>query len=177
MVDSFLQFIRNDQVGRICNFHLAIADAARPQFANDDRCKALATLNSIAVDFGKTGIPVGTKAVNNALGDVVFPDFMDGHRISDTVIGRIYRDAKTRNEGERVNTAHARLEVIDVWTAVPGTGNLKMLKWAEEKLKEWTVEFSDMMSSCALPLRLCLTQICTYFSFFPPFSFFLFLMS
>ena len=90
MVDFFLRFIRNEQVGRICNFHLAIADAS-PVYAKDPRCEALAMLNSVAVDFGKTGISVDPKEVNNAVGNVEYPDFMNGSRKSDTVIGRVFR--------------------------------------------------------------------------------------
>ena len=36
MVTFFLDYIKNDQVGRICNFHLAIADAS-PVYANEHR--------------------------------------------------------------------------------------------------------------------------------------------
>lgn len=150
-----MKFIRNDQVGRICNFHLAIADAS-PNYAKDPRCEKLAMLNSIAVDFGKTGIPVDYTEVNRLTGNVVFPDFMNGFKKSDTVIGEIFRDALERNNAEDEKKAQnkeqalACMGVAEGWTVVPGSEELA--EWAEEMLREWTVDFSDMMSTCVPPL-------------------------
>lgn len=173
MVDFFMRFIRNDQVGRICNAHLMIADAS-PVYAKDPRCEALAMLNSVAVDFGKTGIPVDNTAINNAIGNVEKPDFMDGgSKKSDTVIGRIYRDARDRHAREvsrRIERQGAALESMHgdcawVGAAVPGSEELK--KWAEEKLKEWTAEFSGMMASCAPLMHV---NLCTVWCIFTGYS-------
>lgn len=152
MVTFFLDYIKNDQVGRICNLHLAIADAS-PVYANEHRCEALAMLNSTAVDFGKTGVPVDFREVNKLTGGIVKPDYMGGTTRSDTVIGRIYRDAKDRYEHEaeactrQKNSVLQGLKVAEGWHKVPGAENLAA--WAEETLKEWAVEFSDLMALCA----------------------------
>lgn len=56
--DFFITFMQQDQLGRIANTHKILADC-RPEgtFALD--CLTLAQLHSTAVDFSKTGTPVG----------------------------------------------------------------------------------------------------------------------
>jgi hypothetical protein len=59
VIDHFLTFMEQDQLGRIANIHLTIADQ-KPLGTFDPDCLVLAELHSIAVDFSKTGIPVGS---------------------------------------------------------------------------------------------------------------------
>lgn len=79
VVEFFLNYIVNDQLGRIADGHLALADAS-PQLANDDRCMQLVELHSTAVDFAKTGVPVDPEKVSKLLRGVQFPDYMNGLR-------------------------------------------------------------------------------------------------
>ena len=160
MVDFFLRFMRNEQVGRICNMHLAIADATPMVYARSPVCEALAMLNSVAVDFGKTGIPVDPREVNNIVGNVEYPDFMGGTRKSDTVIGRIFRDASERNDQamkelfEPDNELEdclrgAKSRVVYAWIDDVAPLSEEGAQWAEAKVSEWTADFSDMMATCA----------------------------
>ncbi|MCJ1312216.1 hypothetical protein MMC25_005890 [Agyrium rufum] len=57
MATFFLQFMQNDQLGRIAKLHQIIADQS-DQGTLDDRCLELADMHSTAVDFSKSGIPV-----------------------------------------------------------------------------------------------------------------------
>ena len=58
MTDFFVKFMENDNLGLIATLHQIIADQ-RPDGTFDPICIALAELHSTAVDFSKTGIPVG----------------------------------------------------------------------------------------------------------------------
>ncbi|KIP06259.1 hypothetical protein PHLGIDRAFT_466539 [Phlebiopsis gigantea 11061_1 CR5-6] len=51
----FINLIKNDLLGRVCNAHMALADQ---RSASDPICLELAGLASQAVDFPKTGVPV-----------------------------------------------------------------------------------------------------------------------
>lgn len=57
MTDFFIQFMENDQLGRIATTHQILADQ-KPAGTFDPDCRLLADLHSTAVDFSKTGIPV-----------------------------------------------------------------------------------------------------------------------
>ena len=57
MADFFVQFMENDQLARIANLHLVLADQ-KPAGTIDPECIFLAEKHSTAVDFSKTGIPV-----------------------------------------------------------------------------------------------------------------------
>lgn len=57
MIDHFLKFMQQDQLGRIATTHLAISDQSE-YGTFDPQCMILAELHSSAVDFSKTGIPV-----------------------------------------------------------------------------------------------------------------------
>jgi RNA dependent RNA polymerase len=62
IVDFFLTFMQQDQLGRIANNHLILADQ-REDGVFDPGCLTLAELHSTAVDFSKTGIPVRLDSV------------------------------------------------------------------------------------------------------------------
>jgi len=55
--DFFIEFMKSDQLGRISNLHVIMADR-KPEGTCDPDCIKLAELASIAVDFSKSGIPV-----------------------------------------------------------------------------------------------------------------------
>jgi hypothetical protein len=57
IIDFFLTFMQQDQLGRIATLHQTLADH-RPNGTFDSDCITLAELHSTAVDFSKTGIPV-----------------------------------------------------------------------------------------------------------------------
>ena len=57
MTDFFIQFMENDQLGRIATLHQILADQMPDGTRNSD-CMRLAEMHSTAVDFSKTGIPV-----------------------------------------------------------------------------------------------------------------------
>ena len=59
MTDFFIKFMENDNLGLIATLHQIMADQ-RPMGTFDPVCIALAELHSTAVDFSKTGIPVGS---------------------------------------------------------------------------------------------------------------------
>lgn len=57
MAEFFIDFMENDQLGRIATLHQIFADID-PEGTRSAICLKLATLHSTAVDFSKTGIPV-----------------------------------------------------------------------------------------------------------------------
>ena len=73
LVDFFINFQRNSNLGVIANTHLALADASS-QGVKDERCKDLARLASVAVDFPKTGVPA---KVPREYHPEKYPDFME----------------------------------------------------------------------------------------------------
>ncbi|OAX80444.1 hypothetical protein ACJ72_05225 [Emergomyces africanus] len=57
IIDFFVTFMQQDQLGRIATIHQTIADQ-RPLGTFDTECLVLAELHSTAVDFSKSGVPV-----------------------------------------------------------------------------------------------------------------------
>ncbi|EEH16788.2 hypothetical protein PABG_06875 [Paracoccidioides brasiliensis Pb03] len=57
IIDFFVTFMQQDQLGRIATIHQAIADQ-RDRGTFDEQCLLLAELHSTAVDFSKSGVPV-----------------------------------------------------------------------------------------------------------------------
>ena len=57
MTDFFIQFMENDQLGRIATLHQTLADQKLKGTLDPD-CITLANMHSTAVDFSKSGIPV-----------------------------------------------------------------------------------------------------------------------
>jgi RNA-dependent RNA polymerase len=83
LVEFFIEFQRNSNLGVIANTHLALADDSA-QGVKDEKCKHLARLASVAVDFPKTGVPA---VVPREYRPLKYPDFMEkkvsrhsGHR-------------------------------------------------------------------------------------------------
>ena len=59
ITDFFINFMSNDQLGRISNNHLQLADQEPLGTLHPD-CLKLADMHSTAVDFSKTGIPASS---------------------------------------------------------------------------------------------------------------------
>ncbi|KAL9017000.1 MAG: hypothetical protein Q9185_005649 [Variospora sp. 1 TL-2023] len=72
MTDFFVQFMENDQLGRLSTLHQTLADQ-KPKGVFDPDCILLAEMCSTAVDFSKTGIPVDLKKMPKSSN--VRPDF------------------------------------------------------------------------------------------------------
>ncbi|KAI9674678.1 MAG: hypothetical protein M1817_001581 [Caeruleum heppii] len=73
MTDFFVEFMENDQLGRIATLHMQLADRREGGTQHSD-CITLAELHSTAVDFSKTGIPVDMSKCPRY--DLNRPDFM-----------------------------------------------------------------------------------------------------
>ncbi|OAG38067.1 hypothetical protein AYO21_07657 [Fonsecaea monophora] len=71
MAGFFVDFMQNDQLGRIASLHQVFADL---DGTLSDKCLLLAELHSNAVDFSKSGVPVDTKRIPR--GPEYRPDFM-----------------------------------------------------------------------------------------------------
>ncbi|EKM49158.1 uncharacterized protein PHACADRAFT_201955 [Phanerochaete carnosa HHB-10118-sp] len=96
----FLDTMKNDVLGRVCNAHMALADLHGP---SDFQCRELASLASQAVDFSKTGVAVQQSEIPRL---EEYPDFMGKEyksiRIfkkqeirsysSEKVLGRMFRE-------------------------------------------------------------------------------------
>ncbi|RYO82562.1 hypothetical protein DL763_008199 [Monosporascus cannonballus] len=75
MTDFFVHFMATDQLGLIAIKHLILADQ-KPAGTVAEECRKLAELHSIAVDYSKTGIPVGEGELQR-LGKTRYrPDFL-----------------------------------------------------------------------------------------------------
>ncbi|KAJ3189533.1 hypothetical protein HK101_008933 [Irineochytrium annulatum] len=84
----FVDYMINDNLGRIANIHLATADKFG---AISDRCLQLAELHSTAVDFSKTGVPA---RMDSKLNLDAYPHFMEPFKedtyVSKKILGRLY---------------------------------------------------------------------------------------
>ncbi|KAJ6525898.1 RNA dependent RNA polymerase-domain-containing protein, partial [Mycena vulgaris] len=84
-----VEFIKSDVLGIVASNHLAIADRFGPEHPD---CIDLAKLNSDAVDFAKSGVPVH---IPELLRPVLYPDFMgkepEWSYASPRVLGMMYR--------------------------------------------------------------------------------------
>ncbi|KAI8880281.1 RdRP-domain-containing protein, partial [Backusella circina FSU 941] len=91
IIRFFVNYVNNDNLGKIANSHLAWADQCA-QGARDPKCITLANLHSEAVDFPKSGEPA---RMTSDLIVQTYPDFMQKKDRemyqSQKVLGRIYR--------------------------------------------------------------------------------------
>ena len=55
IADYFIFYIEHDNLGKICNLHMALADSLGKDGPKHPDCLTLAHLQSIAVDFAKHG--------------------------------------------------------------------------------------------------------------------------
>ena len=103
MLDFFIRYMNFDNLGKIANSHLALADQS-PKLAFDDRCLRLSELHSDAVDFVKTGYCV--EKIESQLLAKEWPDFMEKKDYlliyeSKTILGELYRDIKAIIKGKK----------------------------------------------------------------------------
>eukprot|EP00892_Ulva_mutabilis_P008489 jgi/Ulvmu1/6011/UM026_0137.1 len=154
IVRFFIDYMKNDQLGRIANGHLAIADFAENEsgtrvYSDNDKCHQLVQLHSTAVDFAKTGIPVDPDVVTEVMKGEKVPDYLGGTDVSTTVIGKITRAAK-----ERIAEAGEELEarprdVPRLWQYVDAQLLLPprrtALEDAEYLLGDWTYDVAQLM--------------------------------
>ncbi|KAL9641668.1 hypothetical protein ABK040_016899 [Willaertia magna] len=91
IVHFFIDYITNDNLGKIANAHLAHSDTQQEGIYSNE-CLELARLHSIAVDATKTGITV---PFPNELFLKSYPDFMQNQRkkvyVSSKVLGYLFR--------------------------------------------------------------------------------------
>ncbi|CAG8605486.1 3072_t:CDS:10 [Gigaspora margarita] len=94
--DFFIDFMKNDRVGRIGSLHLALADFYT-EGVYHPKCLKLAELHSMAVDFNKTGVPV-TEPLP-ILDE--YPDFMENKKkkeyVSQKILGKLYKNINIDN--------------------------------------------------------------------------------
>lgn len=89
----FIDYMKNDALGPICIAHLAFADVM-PKKACDPICLELAKLQSLAVDYPKTGVPCKRNRLRHT--PKSYPDFLKKRNKvtheSSQVLGELYRD-------------------------------------------------------------------------------------
>lgn len=103
MLDFFIKYMNFDNLGRIANSHLALADQSE-KLAYDERCLKLAELHSDAVDFVKTGVCI--ENIDKKLLAKEWPDFMEKKDYlliyeSATVLGELFREMKKIIKGKK----------------------------------------------------------------------------
>lgn len=103
MLDFFIRYMNFDNLGKIANSHLALADQS-PKLAFDERCLRLSELHSDAVDFVKTGYCV--EKIEAQLLAKEWPDFMEKKDYlliyeSKTILGELYREIKAIIKGKK----------------------------------------------------------------------------
>lgn len=107
--------MKNDQLGRIANAHLAFAEQElQSGCTRHPSCQRLAELHSTAVDFAKTGVPVDGKAVYEITRGLTYPDYLSksGAKsfVSTSAVGMIWRRAKELSPG---HSPHCRGDGVD----------------------------------------------------------------
>ena len=104
--DFFVDYMKNDALGPICNAHMAFADLS-PEGASAQVCLELAQLASDAVDYPKTGVPA--KRDPNRHIPRTYPDFMKKRdkcmHISKKVLGKLFRHIH-QHQASRPNSHH-----------------------------------------------------------------------
>ncbi|RMZ92192.1 hypothetical protein DV736_g561, partial [Chaetothyriales sp. CBS 134916] len=96
IISFFIDYLRNDRLGRIAHAHLAASDFYDDGIQNAN-CLELVHLHSKAVDYPKTGVPA---ELPRRLERRDWPHFMEkktGRYISKKVLGQLYDAAKREN--------------------------------------------------------------------------------
>ncbi|EZF76853.1 hypothetical protein H105_01863 [Trichophyton soudanense CBS 452.61] len=100
IIDFFVTFMQQDQLGRIATTHQTIADQS--EFGTlDQACLKLAHLHSVAVDYSKSGIAVDVLSIPRA--PRVRPDFMapsPRFRVADSIESIIGEKKSTMQEDD-----------------------------------------------------------------------------
>ncbi|KAF2758120.1 RdRP-domain-containing protein [Pseudovirgaria hyperparasitica] len=101
MTDFFIDFMASDQLGRISNMHVQLADR-HPEGTVNAQCIQLAELASTAVDFSKSGIPVNQDMFPKFDNRYHRPDFMaPGPRVQMTQYGPNIEEDDTYDPAEK----------------------------------------------------------------------------
>ena len=147
----FVDYIKNDQLGRIANTHLALSDLESDGVMSD-KCVKLAEQHSIAVDFAKTGIPA---TFPDGCRPPKYPSFMENPRKeryeSQKVLGRLHAvvtKRQTEIDGEAGKCfcfakAHAAQFELDDDFCLPG--HEAYLKQAAKSLGAYNTELLSLM--------------------------------
>ncbi|GAB2284909.1 RNA dependent RNA polymerase [Dionaea muscipula] len=101
MIEFFMNYMVNENLGAICNAHVVHADLSS-YGALDEKCIKLAELAAAAVDFPKTGKLV---TMPPELKPKTYPDFMGKPQFksykSNKILGRLYRHIKDAFEEDK----------------------------------------------------------------------------
>ena len=132
--DFFVNYIKNDNLGKIANAHLIHADI-NPSGARCTECLQLAQLHSTAVDFLKTGVPADFPP---SLRTSKSPTFMNqpnkSQYESTKVLGIIHKRIEDKIEPYRRSLAEHDELVCDRCTS---TKDLKTAVTSRQHLKPW----------------------------------------
>ncbi|CAD6336017.1 unnamed protein product [Miscanthus lutarioriparius] len=128
-IDFYLESMVNDNLGRICNVHVAHADRS-DDGAMDQKCSELAELAAIAVDSAKTGEIV---RMPPSLSPKEYPDFMGKEDAisykSKNILGRLYRSILGEKGGDFQGTCVSNENQYDTDLEVPGALNFLEDAW------------------------------------------------
>lgn len=135
IVDFFAKSMVTENLGVICNAHVVHADLSDCG-ALDDKCRKLAELAAIAVDFPKTGKVVTLPA---ELKPKLYPDFMgkDEHQsyISNKVLGKLYRKVKDASNDDMLSeelTCAPEDIPYDTQLEIPGSEDFVVDAWSSK---------------------------------------------
>ncbi|KAH7101546.1 RdRP-domain-containing protein [Auriculariales sp. MPI-PUGE-AT-0066] len=130
IIDTNVNFILNDQLGRVASLWLKIADRSG---VDDERCLRLSHLHAVACDFPKTGTPVDLGQIPHAPQmipdwsvDEIGPTNPESVYPSDKALGHLYRAIHLPAEDEadeirglrREGTGRAPLKFNKVATSI-----------------------------------------------------------
>jgi RNA-dependent RNA polymerase len=146
VIQFFVDFIENDQLGRIANAHVAIADSSASGVKDPD-CIKLAELFSEAVDFPKTGVVAQLDPA--MVKDLKYPDFMekrfDAYE-SKKVIGVMYRQCKSMLMGGSESDPFYLNDTLELNKSFLYPGYEEFLPEAEEAYLKYRGEIERIMS-------------------------------
>lgn len=92
IIDFFVDFMKQDQLGRIATIHQALADQ-HPMGTFHEQCLDLAELHSLAVDFSKSGNPVRSRSSFTIFTTGLATRFLTANLI-DRWILTVFRDSR-----------------------------------------------------------------------------------
>jgi hypothetical protein len=137
IIDFFVKFIINDNLGQLCTRHAIFADQS-PIGARSEQCVTLSRLVSTAVDFPKTGVPVNMQEAPWVTSRVK-PDFMAPYPLTEEEYaqnlgnGR-YRKIYYYKSGKVLGQIYRRIDnknLLEIWNA-----GIKLSTFASDGLWE-----------------------------------------
>lgn len=95
IVNSYVEYMKNDTIAMIANYHIALADKDLDKGAFNRNCIRLANLFNIAIDAPKHGNFISQEEVYQGKRPMEFPDFLEIQGFpsynSPGIIGELYR--------------------------------------------------------------------------------------